>query len=165
MVIVRVGIKPKYDDVRGNGRKDYIESKLGIPVGKVSSRQLYTIEGISDEDAKTAAERLLTDKVVEQFEIFHGDVFETRAPEGYRGSWLVRVGYKSKPLVLDAWGDATRTALIDLGIKTDSVRHAEEFLIEGELTENQIKTICKEKLADEKVQQFSYKPVEVSSVA
>jgi phosphoribosylformylglycinamidine (FGAM) synthase PurS component len=170
-VVVRVGIKPKYDDVKGEGKKDYARDKLGLPVEKISSRHLYVMEGVTKEDAHLAAYHLLVDKVVENFEIFETDnIFEQPAisPEPHH-MWTVRVGYKINPLVLDAWGDATNKALKDIGINAKSVRHVEEYEIEGEvtgdndeiegeLTVDQIVTLCKEKLADEKVQQFSYVP-------
>jgi phosphoribosylformylglycinamidine (FGAM) synthase PurS component len=149
------------DDVKGDGRKTYIEKNLGIPVEHVSTRHLYVMEGSTPDDAKEAGRRLLADKVIEYFEVFEdAKIYEQQVTQrGFRGSWLVRVGYKTKPLVLDAWGDSTSKALSDIGITATSVRHLEEFEIRGELTEKQIRTICKEKLADEKVQLFTYIPL------
>jgi phosphoribosylformylglycinamidine (FGAM) synthase PurS component len=152
---------PGQDDVKGDGRKTYIEKNLGIPVEHVSSRHLYVMEGSTPVDANKAGRSLLADKVVEYFEVFEDDEIykQQNAQPGFCGSWLVRVGYKTKPLVLDAWGDNTHKALKDIGIDTTSVRHLEEFEITGRLTEDQIRMICKEKLADEKVQMFTYKPL------
>jgi phosphoribosylformylglycinamidine (FGAM) synthase PurS component len=165
-VVIRVGIKPEYEDVKGTGRKNYIETKLGIPVKNVSSRHLYVMEGITKEYAEIAAQKLLKDNVVEYYEVFEEDMGGRPDQNGAKSnSWLVRVGYKMQPLVLDAWGDTTKKAMKDIGIDAKSVRHLEEWLIEGELGEEHIKIICKQKLADEKVQNFSYVPAEVGKRA
>jgi len=168
-VVVRVGIKPEYEDVKGAARKNYIEKNLGIPVKNISSRHLYVIDGLPfKEQAKMAAEKLLADKVVEYYEIFEAENKEVYSqpslPVDSKGPWLVWVGYKTQPLVLDAWGDTTKKAMTDLGIHAKSVRHMEEFLIEGELDMTQIDTICREKLADGKVQDFTYRPVRGNDV-
>ncbi len=167
-VIVRVITDPKYD-VKGEGKKNYIQNKLGIPVTNVSSRHLYVIDGLSiKEQAKVAAKKLLADKVAEYFEIFEADNKEIYSqpavPIGAKGPWLVWIGYKTQPLVLDAWGDTTKKVMKDLGIHAKSVKHMEEFLIEGELDMTQIDTICREKLADGKVQDFTYRPVRDNDV-
>ncbi|MBN2330471.1 MAG: hypothetical protein JXC85_01525 [Candidatus Aenigmarchaeota archaeon] len=135
-----------------------------VPVDSVGTRTLYFFaDDIPANQAKEFGDVLLADTVVEEHD-YLGDVpvyEQPIVPEGYRGSWKVRVGYKRKPLISDSWGDATKLALdIIFSTKLGPVRKIDEYEIFGNLTREQIGKICKEeKLADSKVQSYIVIPM------
>jgi phosphoribosylformylglycinamidine (FGAM) synthase PurS component len=155
--VIEVRSKSGIPDVRGERTRGYINDVMGVPVGSVGTRTLYYFsDEIGPEQARQFGDVLLADSVVEDHR-FLGDapVYEQpQVPANYRGSWLVRVGYKRKPLIIDNWGEATRRALnriFDAGL--ESVRKIDEYEIRGDLNRKQIDKICsEEKLADSKVQ-------------
>ena len=160
-----IEIRPKegVPDVRGEGTASYIRNYIGVPVRSVSTRTLYCFfDDITPEQARIYSEVLLADGVVEDHE-FLGNipVYEQPAtPEGYRGSWEVRVGQKIKPMALDNWGEATRRTLeVIFGSGLGPVRKLDSYVLEGDLTKEDVQRICaEEKLADTKVQTVVYIP-------
>ena len=162
--IIEVVPKKGIPDVRGERINKYIRDYMGIPVDSVRTRTLYFFSNELDpEQAECFGRVLLADSVVEVSR-FLGDVpvyEQPKIPEDFRGSWIVRVGYKLKPLIMDNWGEATRLALERIsGIELDLVRKIEEYEVMGDLTREQIDRICREeKLADSKVQSHIRIPI------
>jgi len=68
-----------------------------------------------------------------------------------------RIEVKHKEGVFDAVGEGIKKDILDLNIKgVDSVRVINVFLIEGKVSEPQVKSICKELLTDPITQEFAY---------
>jgi len=157
--VIEVRPKAGIPDVRGERTRTYINDIMGVPVDSVGTRTLYFFsDDIKPDQAQKFGDVLLADSVVEDHR-FLGDapVYEQpKVPEDYRGPWLVRVGYKRKPLIIDNWGEATRKALIRIfDAELESVRKIDEYEIRGDLSRHQIDKICsEEKLADSKVQTY-----------
>lgn len=69
--------------------------------------------------------------------------------------WKIEVGFK--PSAVDAMGEGIRKDIEDLGISgVDCVRTLQLYIIEGELSESDIKNICENLLTDKIVQFYEY---------
>lgn len=155
--VIEIVPKKGIPDVRGERTAKYIRDFVEVPIDYIRTRTLYFFsDDIQPEKAEQYVKILLADSVVEDFN-FLGDtpIYEQpKIPDDYRGSWIVRVGYKQKPLIMDNWGEATRLALKKIfGTDSGPVRKIDEYEIYGDLTQEHIRKICsEEKLADSKVQ-------------
>lgn len=68
-------------------------------------------------------------------------------------AWLVRVGYKDEKF--DPLGRLAKNDALDLGISgVKSVRSMPTYIIEGEISEDEVRRICDELLADPIIQQY-----------
>lgn len=155
--VIEVRPKDGIPDVRGERTASYINRYVGVPIDSVSTRVLYFFsDELMPQQAEEFGRVLLADSVVEESR-FLGDApvyVQPETPAGYRGSWEVRVGYKTRPLIMDNWGEATRLALQRIfDIELGPVRKIDAYEIRGNLTREEVERICaEEKLADSKVQ-------------
>lgn len=68
-------------------------------------------------------------------------------------AWLVRVGYKDEKL--DPLGRLAKNDALDLGISgVKSVRSMPTYVIEGDVSQSEVKRVCNELLADPIIQQY-----------
>lgn len=151
---IETSYKPTATDAMGEGIKKDIED-LGIPgVDYVKTIQLYIIEGdISESNVKAVCENLLTDRVTQDYD-YRG--FLVRQDD--IGAWEVEVRYKHG--VTDAVGDSTVKGIRDLGIKgINSAKTGRKYIIKGSLSENDIAMICKRLLANDVIQNYTYKKI------
>ncbi len=157
--VIEIVPKDGIPDVKGERTAKYIRDFMGVPVDSVGTRTLYFFtDDIQPDQAERYARVLLADNVVEDFKfLWNSPVYEQpEIPDEYKGAWVVRVGYKQKPLIMDNWGKAARLALERIfGVELGSVRKIDEYEIRGDLSKEQIMRICsEEKLADSKVQSY-----------
>jgi phosphoribosylformylglycinamidine synthase len=69
--------------------------------------------------------------------------------------WKIEIGYK--PTATDAMGEGVKKDIEDLGISdVDHVRIMQLYMIEGDLSESEIKIICEELLTDRITQTYAY---------
>lgn len=150
---IEIKDKPGIFDAAGQGIfKDILD--LGIKgVKDVHFIQVYNIEGaLSEDELKTICEELLVDKISQDYSI----VEQLGISAGKKRKFVVEVAYN--PGVMDPVEGSTLKGIRDLGIEgVASVKTAKKYLIEGNLTEAQLKTIS-EKLLYNKLIQHVVKP-------
>jgi phosphoribosylformylglycinamidine synthase PurS subunit len=70
--------------------------------------------------------------------------------------WKIEVGYK--PTATDAMGEGIKKDIEDLGISgVDYVKTLQLYMIDGDLSEPDVKSICENLLTDRITQDFEYK--------
>ena len=70
---------------------------------------------------------------------------------------LYKIEIKDKPGIFDAVGQGIKKDILDLGIKTvRDVRFVQVYLIDGNISEEQVKKICGELLTDRVAQEYSF---------
>jgi len=152
---IEIGYKPNATDSMGEGIKKDIED-LGISgVDYVKTMQLYMIEGeLSEADIENICKNLLTDAVTQYYEYKNSDHHKNDL-----GAWMVEVSYKHG--VTDTVGDSTVKGIKDLGIDKDvTVKTGKSFIIKGNLAENEIELICRRLLANEVIQNYTFRKVQ-----
>ena len=151
---IEIGYKANASDSMGEGIKKDIED-LGISgVDYVKTMQLYMIEGeLSEADIENICQNLLTDAVTQYYEYKKSDHHKSDI-----GAWMVEVSYKHG--VTDAVGDSTLKGIRDLGINKDvAVKTGKRVIIKGDLSESKIELICRRLLANEVIQNFTFRKV------
>jgi phosphoribosylformylglycinamidine (FGAM) synthase PurS component len=157
--IVEVGYKKDRTDPVGFLTKREIED-LGIKgVKEVRTINTYLIDGdISEDEVKRICEELLSDDQIQFFGYSDENVKKLISEQGFDGAWLVEVNFK--PGVTDAVGMSTLSAIEIMGIDgVRSVSTGEKYLIFGDITEEDVERICKRILANELIQNYSYRKI------
>ena len=150
---VEVGLNEDVKDAQGLTWKRRIETDLGIKtVTDVKMLKVYLIdcEDVTQQQVAAFASEVLADPITE--------VFETREvlADNYSFDWIVETGYL--PGVTDNEG---KTAL--WGLKTflghigenDMVFSGRKYLISGKISEDEIKKIASDLLANGVIQRYS----------
>ncbi len=74
---------------------------------------------------------------------------------GEKMVWIVEIGYKNH--VTDPVGYLTKKEIEDLGIEgVQDVKSISTYMIDGEVTEADVKKICEELLSDNQIQRYKY---------
>jgi len=135
--------KPAFADVRGKSVLEDIR-ELGISsVEAVQSATVFLIEADFDKDfARRVAQELLTDPVCEEYYIGRSG-----APAGLAKATLIEIHLKSG--VTDPVAESVMAALTDMGVKANSVRTAQKYVLLGDITTKQTDTIAKKILAND----------------
>ena len=153
---VEVSLKPNINDAVGSGITQDIKD-LGITdVDQVRTAQLYWLNGdITEKELETICVALLTDSITQHYAYSSsGNGLGTPIND----AWVVEVNFK--PGVTDAVGDSVMKGIRDLGISgVGSVRTGQKYVITGNLTEEQIKTIVRRLLANEVIHNFVYSSI------
>ena len=152
---IEIGYKPNATDSMGEGTKKDIED-LGISgVDYVKTMQLYMIEGeLSEADIENICKNLLTDAVTQYYEYKKSDHHKNDI-----GAWMAEVSYKHG--VTDTVGDSTAKGIKDLGIdKKVTVNTGKRVIIKGDLSKDEIELICRRLLANEVIQNYTFRKVE-----
>jgi phosphoribosylformylglycinamidine (FGAM) synthase PurS component len=151
---IEIGYKANATDSMGEGIKKDIKD-LGISgVNYVKTMQLYVLEGeFTESEVETVCKNLLTDSITQYYEYKSSDHHKDDI-----GAWMVDVSYKHG--VTDSIGDSTVKGIRDLGInKPISAKTGKRFIIKGELTESDIELICRRLLANDVIQNYTFKKV------
>ena len=70
--------------------------------------------------------------------------------------WKIEVGYR--PTATDAMGEGIKKDIEDLGISgVDSVKTMDMYIIDGDFSESDVKSICENLLTDRITQVYAYK--------
>jgi phosphoribosylformylglycinamidine synthase len=150
---VEVSLKPNINDAVGTGIAQDI-ADLGInEVEQVRTAQLYWLSGaITEKQVATICVALLTDAITQRY-VYSSSSKLVETP--INNAWVIEVNLKSG--VTDAVGDSVMKGIRDLGISSvETVRTGQKYIIAGNLTEEQIKTISRRLLANEVIHNFVY---------
>ncbi|MBC15907.1 MAG: phosphoribosylformylglycinamidine synthase [Desulfovibrio sp.] len=150
---VVVGLKEGVRDVVGEkfGRK--IKSELGMDVREVRIVNVYTLEGLEQEQVDLALERAaLHDPVLHEVSL---------APLARDFDWIIEVGFR--PGVTDNEGRTARETLgVVLGLSKEALESvkvytSKQYLITADMDEAAIQHVAKDLLANELIQRYEYK--------
>ncbi len=150
MHIIEVGTKDGLFDALGEGVKNSIIGDLGITcVKSVKFLDVYNIDaGLEEEELGGIAEKVLSDPISQSFSV--------NSPLPGKFDWEVVVKYN--PDVTDNVGFTAKKAIEDfLGREIgprNCVRSARKYLLEGELSLENLEKICKRLLANETVEVY-----------
>jgi phosphoribosylformylglycinamidine synthase len=144
---IEIKDKPGIFDAIGQGvKKDILD--LGIKtVKEVSFVQVYWLEGkISQDNVHSICNQLLCDRISQEYVI---------NPAVDQSCRVVEVAHN--PGVMDPVEDSTLKGIKDLGIDgVASVRTAKKYLLTGEITPLQLKTISEKLLYNKLIQHVVY---------
>ncbi len=150
---IEVKDKPGIFDAIGDGiTKDIYD--LGIKsVRRVRFIQVYNIEGdITAEQIKTICEDLLVDPIAQDYSI----VDEAAGMAAHHGH-VVEVAYN--PGVMDPVEESTLKGIRDLRIEgAASVKTARRYILEGQITDSQLKIISEKLLYNKLIQHVVRSP-------
>jgi phosphoribosylformylglycinamidine synthase II len=146
---IEVATKEGIRDPDGEATKQEIQDALGLSVESVRIIDVYTI------DAKLTAEE--EDRI--RTELFTDPIIQESSHEGplvRDFTYLIEVGYR--PGVTDSVGKTAAEAVADtIGrhlASGESVYTSRQYAIQGDLTREQVETICGKLLANELVQRW-----------
>lgn len=130
-------------DVHGGSVLESIR-ELGIEsVEAVQSARVFLIEADFDKPfAERVAKELLSDPVCEEYYIGR-----STAPAGLARATLIEVHLKSG--VTDPVAESVTAAIADMGVKAGNVRTARKYILLGDISDAQTKTIVKKILAND----------------
>ncbi|MFQ5405537.1 MAG: phosphoribosylformylglycinamidine synthase subunit PurS [Candidatus Micrarchaeia archaeon] len=145
---IKVFFKQNAADSEGERVKKAVEDDLQIQLQSVKVASVYEVRGLEKNDFEEVASKLFTDPLTQEY------VIGTR--KGEECNWVVEVSLKKG--VTD---NVARTAVIGIKdvLKKDlplSVRALKQYSFSGELSEDQVKTICNGLLANELIQNYKY---------
>nr|WP_321259473.1 phosphoribosylformylglycinamidine synthase subunit PurS [uncultured Pseudodesulfovibrio sp.] len=148
-----VGLKQGVRDVLGERVARKIKSELGMDVKDVRIVNVFTLEGLSQEQVDMALERAaLHDPVLHEVAL---------KPLARDFDWIVEVGFR--PGVTDNEGRTARETLgVALGLDKEAlegvkVYTSKQYLICADMNEADIQHVSKDLLANELIQRYEYK--------
>jgi len=141
---------PQWRDARGEGVKKQLADFLGIAVDKVATRDVYTVMAdISLDEARKVAE-FLVNPVLQSFRVAEGNTMSADP----NCDFMVAVGFK--PGVTDNVGRTAHEAIGDIVgrklTKEEQIFSSVEYLLSGDLSEEQVENIARGFLANELIQ-------------
>jgi len=146
---VEVRLKSHLADARGLGLARDIHD-LGITtVSNVRIVDVYWLDAdLAPDKLDLICRRLLSDPVTQEYRYEPGSSVEGEVSTGYH---TVEVAYNAG--VTDPVEDTVMKAVRDLGVKgVRAVKTAKRYLIEGQLDENQLESICNKLLVNPIIQ-------------
>ena len=150
---VIVGLKEGVRDVVGEKFARKIKSELDMDVQGVRIVNVFTLEGVSQEQVDAVVERgALHDPVLHEVAL---------APLARDFDWIIEVGFR--PGVTDNEGRTAKETLgVVLGLSKDEleavkVYTSKQYLITADMDEAAIQHVAKDLLANELIQRFEYK--------
>jgi len=154
---VIVGLKEGVRDVVGEKFARKIKSELDMDVKGVRIVNVFTLEGLSQEQVDLALERAaLHDPVLHEVAL---------EPLARDFDWIIEVGFR--PGVTDNEGRTARETLgVALGLSKDELESvkvytSKQYLVTADMDEAGIQHVAKDLLANELIQRFEYKSAAV----
>ncbi|WP_319470591.1 AIR synthase-related protein [uncultured Pseudodesulfovibrio sp.] len=154
---VIVGLKEGVRDVVGEKFARKIKSELDMDVKGVRIVNVFTLEGLSQEQVDLALERAaLHDPVLHEVAL---------EPLARDFDWIIEVGFR--PGVTDNEGRTARETLgVVLGLSKDELESvkvytSKQYLVTADMDEAGIQHVAKDLLANELIQRFEYKSAAV----
>jgi len=144
---IEVGFKTGIRDALGERVKKRIIEDLNIPVEKVKTIDIYTIDAdLLKKQLSLLGENLFSDPVIQEFGI--------DKPLAKDFNWLIEVGFK--PGVTDNVGKTSKGAIEDILKKKlkGNVYTSKQYLISGGLEKESVEKIAKEILANDLIQRW-----------
>ncbi|MFP4257654.1 MAG: AIR synthase-related protein [Desulfovermiculus sp.] len=146
-----VKLKAHLTDMQGRVTASRISKELGLHVDAVHLITVYTLEGISQEQAREVIDQaLLHDPVLH-------DVSLEPLAAGF--DWILEIGFR--PGVTDNEARVAAETVkngLDIGLSQDvAVYSAVQYLITGELSRTQVQSIATDLLANELIERYALK--------
>jgi phosphoribosylformylglycinamidine synthase II len=147
---VEVAMKEGVRDPAGEATRLEIRDTLGLSVDSVRVIDVYNIDAeLTSKELELVRKDLFTDPVIQES--------SSGTPLARDFTWLVEVGYR--PGVTDNVGRTSAEGIADtIGrplAKGESVYTSRQYAIRGELTREQVGTICRKLLANELIQRWN----------
>jgi len=151
-VLWRVEVRNKEGifDSAGEGVKKDIED-LGIKgVESVEIAQVYIVEGdIRRPEIRRISKELLADPVTQSHAFRSNPIVDRKTRT--RGRAVIEVTYNAG--VMDPVEESVKKGILDLGIKgIESVKTAKRYIIEGKISDGQLKTVSEKLLFNKVIQ-------------
>ncbi|AJF59803.1 MAG: phosphoribosylformylglycinamidine synthase [archaeon GW2011_AR10] len=150
---VEVGFKEQKNDPIGASVKADIEDDLEIKgIETVSFIEFFELNAeLQEEKAKEIAEKLLVDPIIQEYSL--------NKELSAAFDWEIEV--KLKKEVTDNVGATARQAIEDLLdrklLEEETIRSGRKYLLRGNIQEEEVKRICTGLLANELIEEFSYR--------
>jgi phosphoribosylformylglycinamidine synthase len=149
---IEIALKPHITDVRGESVKKEISDYLGIGVSDVRITDVYVIEAeFTPGQIINIAKDPLLDPIIQDYAV--------NKPINDDFDFIIRVGFR--PGVTDNVGKTAKEAIGTFLNKTfgsdEGVYTAQDYLLKGDLTCDDVKTITSELLANELIQNYQIK--------
>jgi len=147
---IEVGFKKGIRDALGEKIKKRIVEHLALPVERVQTIEVYTVEGaLTPGELRLAAQGPLSDPVIQRFAV--------NRPLAREFDWLIEVGFR--PGVTDNVGKTAREAIalllkIKKGERSLSVHTSRQYLISGKITKADAEKIASGLLANELIERW-----------
>ena len=147
---VEVAVKEGVRDPAGEAAKLEIRDSLSLSVDSVRVIDVYNIDAkLSPDELELVREELFTDPIIQES--------SSDKPLARDFTWLIEVGYQ--PGVTDNVGKTAAEGIADtIGrplATGESVYTSRQYAIKGELTGDQVETICRKLLANALIQRWS----------
>jgi phosphoribosylformylglycinamidine synthase len=145
---IEVGFKKGIRDALGEKTKKRIIDNLALPVEKVATIEVYTIEGgLTKDELKQAAAGPLSDPVIQRFAV--------NKPIAHDFDWLIEVGFR--PGVTDNVGKTAREAIELLLAEKNNTRKigvytSRQYLIKGKISQADAERIASGLLANDLIE-------------
>jgi phosphoribosylformylglycinamidine synthase subunit PurSL len=145
---IEVGFKKGIRDALGEKTKMRIRNNFSLPVERVQSVEVYTVEGgLTKHELKQAAAGPLSDPIIQHFSI--------NKPLADDFDWLVEVGFR--PGVTDNVGKTAREAIElllgnSIGSRKIGVYTSRQYLIQGKLARVDAERIASGLLANDLIE-------------
>jgi phosphoribosylformylglycinamidine synthase len=156
---IEISIKKGFPDTTGKRIRSEIEG-LGIAsVGDVCVVQVYIIDGnISQNDVETICQRLLSDPVTENYSVWglENGASQPSTLNPQPSTHVIEVS--RKPGVMDPVESTVLKGIQDLGLQVNSVKTARKYIITGDLTAEQLRTISNKILANTTIEDVFITP-------
>ena len=146
---IEVGMRKGCVDARGESVRRSILDDLGIPVERVRTIDVYTIEGGLDRrELEELRRRLFTDPIIQESKVDE--------PLACDFDWLIEVGFR--PGVTDNVGRTALEGIHDLleegGKRVDGAYTAIQYLVTGGIGKGEAERIARDLLANDLIQRW-----------
>ncbi|MEP9412053.1 MAG: phosphoribosylformylglycinamidine synthase subunit PurL [Candidatus Brocadia sp.] len=149
---IEVFLKNEFPDPLGNNIRSEIETSGFRGVTNVRVHQVYIIFGnVSKNTLNTIAIRLLADTITQDYQIS-----DSGSGISDYGHHIVEIS--RKPGVMDPVEQSVLKALRDIGISIDGVKTAQKYIINGNISNETIRSIATKVLANAKIEDIFIYP-------
>jgi len=154
-MIYRIDVKTNSRGRGGEGAVDPVGESIrhqiaefGMSVGRIETARIFLIDtDAAADEVERVADELLADPVVEIAEIVR------KAPEDGKRR---RIEVHFKPGVMDPVASSTEMAIRDMGLRVREVRTGRAYVIEGEVSGEELEEIAKRVLGNGVVETVHY---------
>lgn len=144
MAIHEIRVTPQDGDPLGQDVRQEADRTLGLDnIEKVQTAKVYRVQGVSEDEAHTLAEKLFTDPVSEQYSL--------DKPVGFETPYVLEVAYK--PGVMNPQAASIMKAAKDLGISPEAADASREYAFFGEVDPAQVDSVVGRLLVNKTVEQ------------
>jgi phosphoribosylformylglycinamidine (FGAM) synthase PurS component len=139
-----IRVFPNGEDPRANALRQQAQHMLGHSIDSVTARVFY-VEGISDEEAKTLTDELLTDPVIEWG--------KTTPRDDWEDNTRIEVAYQ--PGAMNPEADSIMQGAKSLGIQPAAVDSSSEYYLAPQDTEDAKRLLINETVHHVRTTRFS----------